>query len=60
MYTHTHTHLGLLHLLHGDQAARGVAGERLLTVADEPQTRMPRNHLLAVPEWSKQKSEGRQ
>lgn len=30
-----------------------MAGERLLTVADELQTRMTGNHLLAVPEWSK-------
>lgn len=30
-----------------------MAGERLLTVADELQTRMTGNHLLAVPERSK-------
>lgn len=47
------TDLRVPYLLHGDQAAWGVAGERLLTVADELQTRMTGNHLLAVPEWSK-------
>lgn len=42
------THLWLFDLLHGDQASGSVAGERLLTVTDELETRMKRNHLLFV------------
>ena len=43
------THLRVLDLLHGDQAPRGVAGECLLTITDEPETRVERYHLLTVP-----------
>lgn len=44
-----HTHLWLLDLLHGYKASWSVAGESLLTVTDELETWIKRNHLLTVP-----------
>ena len=44
-----HTNLGLLELLHGDEATGGVAGKRLLTVTDHLETRVKGDHLITVP-----------
>lgn len=48
--THTHTHLWFLGLLHSNESSRCVAGESLLTVADECKAGVQRHHLFTVPE----------